>query len=1060
MSNPLSLNINDEVLNNIIKNNPFFINITGAVNICLVRCGQEIDNCNDVEFSTMTNFGKILVLNPESQQKMKCNIKLAFDNTNDNMDEKGESSYTFQKAFVTVPSLHRLNGQIYDMETFLVFSSVQKNGNILYVCLCSLSEGTQFVKGNDWKLLNYKLMDELFLKNNKVPDIYGTSSIDGIPNPVDLSNFIPIEGSRNFYDYTHPNNTNVNIRVFQTPLSVSNDVVSLLKSKLTPGSAYETFKSAIVKSINPTENLFFYFSQDLTDNYKSYEANEKTESFSDNLESKSKNNNTDNKNKKTTKNNNETILNSKNEIESENNNEDNNEDNNVKKTDSEKLTKLETKSNKSDKIISEEDDFNKETEQKKEKEEFSDNDKTISKKNLTILIFIVCILFFFTYIFSYLLLNLIPAKNILTSDEIKSSISEMSENVVKDIIKNRMNINTNLIYQGITTFIVIILCLCYMTELLDKNNIKVGIIITIILLCINAVLSNFYNLKYFSSRIYKLDDNNFSQKENYYYNQIMSQAFGEKINFKEILNILSFSMSDNLINGLSSVSSKISGVPQKSSYNTFNKVAMSGGGDIEVIPGPLKDEKRENELKNILNFKEGYNNYDNKLSTFFNFFKNNELFIFKKIYENSEIKGKLFGLFLFVILILIILIYLVYLFIFNNGNSNHGLNFLIIVLMTTFTVLPSFISLGFISAINFSSMYSLIGLSIIFILLLLFSILWANNIKGTYWGYISVIIIMFVCLFAVLIYSFKNIIALIGGVGALSSSTVLGQGTSGIGTSGQGISGIGTSISTQQVPPGFVEDTEYLKLKNIVDNETEKRILLEKELQNSKNNLLDKELLLEQLKDSEDKIELLKQELEQKYDDEQSVLSQTGSQQTRTSLSSQSDIKSLEEQIKDLEQELLKKSNNVRKKDNMIKILQQNKNNKELQLQKQIQNLSTKTQNTAIKNKKISNLSNEVKEITSKLSNITKNYNNLEKKYTNTKSQLNTTQKQINNLKTDYQNTLTNTRTQLQELSTKKVSNGLEGITNLIKGIQDNITKLNNIYQQLNQLNKLNQAST
>jgi carbonic anhydrase len=294
MSNPLTLNVSDDVINNIVKNNPFYINISGAVNICLIRCGQEIDKCNDVEFSTMTNYGKILVLNPNTQQKTKCNIKLAFDNSNDNINENGESNYTFQKAFVTVPSLHRLNGEIYDMETFLIFSSIQKNGNILYVCLCTLSSGTQFVKGNDWKLLNFKLMNELFIKNNKVPDIYGTNSIEGIPNPVDLSNFIPTEGSRNFYDYTHPNNTNVNIRVFQTPLAVSNEVISVLKSKLTPGSAYESFKNSIIKSINPTENLFFYFSQDLTDNYKSFEANNKNnENFEDEnkKEKKSFNNN-------------------------------------------------------------------------------------------------------------------------------------------------------------------------------------------------------------------------------------------------------------------------------------------------------------------------------------------------------------------------------------------------------------------------------------------------------------------------------------------------------------------------------------------------------------------------------------------------------------------------------------------------------------------------------------------------------------------------------------------------------------------------------------------------
>ena len=128
------------------------------------------------------------------------------------------SKYKFEKAFVTVPSLHKLNGQLSDLETFMIFSSTQKNGNKLYVCLCSLSMVSDIPKSGDPKLLNYKLFDELFSKNNTVPDMYKTSNFNGAPNPVDLANFIPRAGSRNFYDYTHPLNTKVNFRVFQTQL--------------------------------------------------------------------------------------------------------------------------------------------------------------------------------------------------------------------------------------------------------------------------------------------------------------------------------------------------------------------------------------------------------------------------------------------------------------------------------------------------------------------------------------------------------------------------------------------------------------------------------------------------------------------------------------------------------------------------------------------------------------------------------------------------------------------------------------------------------------------------
>ena len=157
MTDILNLDVNDESLTNIISNNPFYIDIKGSVNICLIRCGQNIEECNDINFDTMTNYGKVLVLNPNNSKQSKCNIKLAFDTSNDNINDKGSSNYVFQKAFFTVPSLHKLNGQIYDMETFLIFSSIQKNGNILYVCICTLSSGTNIVQNNDWKLLNFKL---------------------------------------------------------------------------------------------------------------------------------------------------------------------------------------------------------------------------------------------------------------------------------------------------------------------------------------------------------------------------------------------------------------------------------------------------------------------------------------------------------------------------------------------------------------------------------------------------------------------------------------------------------------------------------------------------------------------------------------------------------------------------------------------------------------------------------------------------------------------------------------------------------------------------------------
>ena len=266
----LTFQVKDELLTPVLNGNPFYIDVVGSVNYCVTRCGQEIDECNSVNFDTMTNYGKILVLTPNKKSNTsKCNIKLAFDTENDTTDTNGTSSYEFVKAFITVPSLHKINGTIYDMETFLIFSSTQKNGQTLYVILCTVYIGTDTIP-NDWKLLNYKLMNELLAD---VPDIYATKGIKGKPNPVDLNTFIPTEGNRNFYDYTHPKNTQVNIRVFQSPMVVSNNVLTLLKSKLTAGDIYTNFQNAIQTSINPINGLYFFFSEDMTNRYKSFSVN-------------------------------------------------------------------------------------------------------------------------------------------------------------------------------------------------------------------------------------------------------------------------------------------------------------------------------------------------------------------------------------------------------------------------------------------------------------------------------------------------------------------------------------------------------------------------------------------------------------------------------------------------------------------------------------------------------------------------------------------------------------------------------------------------------------------
>jgi len=265
-STNLKFDIKDNDTKDIFDNNPFLINISGEVNICSIRCGQEIDNCNSIKINTMTNYGNILSLNTDPN--IKCNVKLPYESEGDN------KSYVFKNIFVTVPSLHRINNIIYDMEIFIVFSAIQKNGSKLNLVLCTLLSGTDSIPSSgDSLLLPYKLLNELFSGKNTVPEIHGTSSINLIPNPIDISSFIPVSGNRSFYSYTNPKNLNTNIRIFKSSLSVSNNILSILKNKLTPGNSYTNMKNIINTSINPSSGLYFYYSDDYTKNYASFAIN-------------------------------------------------------------------------------------------------------------------------------------------------------------------------------------------------------------------------------------------------------------------------------------------------------------------------------------------------------------------------------------------------------------------------------------------------------------------------------------------------------------------------------------------------------------------------------------------------------------------------------------------------------------------------------------------------------------------------------------------------------------------------------------------------------------------
>ena len=613
MSVILNLETKNETLNDIISNNPFYIDIKGSVNICLVKCGQNIEDCQSVNFSTMTNYGKILVLNKSGNSTSKCDIKLAFDSNNDTINNDGDAKYKFETAFVTVPSLHKLNNVIYDMETFLVFSSVQKNGNILYVCLCTFNMGVNSLPQGDWKLLNYKLMDELFVQKNIVPDIYGTNEIAGVPNPIDINNFIPKKGFRNFYDYTHPKNTKVNFRVFQTPLSVSNIVIDTLKSKLTPGNTYINFKNAISQTINPVEGLFFYFSEDLTDRYKSFEANNKVPEIKD------KDNNKDK------------IL------------EEDNEDNVLNKLDvidDEELLKQ---------ILEEDNSFD----DNKETEKFEANNNSENKAFSTYAIFLLISIFCIISIYTYMIKNIFKSNNGISEDDIVNYTNDIFDPNMSKVISTKFKINVFVSIQFILTFIIVFLLIASIP--LNNNNVNIdpiytAVFIFVLILIIIVGLLFYHYIKYLFYRIKGLYDDDFSQKENYLYNFIKDKIYNSNF-ISNISNILNENFTNFLI---------------EPSFQNINYNLVQSGGDpkFDHVPGDNFNNNVSKIDKNIFGIG------DFSINNFFELINNAKFTT--KMKDNKEYNDSLTRLYYPIIIFYVFCSFLQ--LIFSNIGNNESLS--------------------------------------------------------------------------------------------------------------------------------------------------------------------------------------------------------------------------------------------------------------------------------------------------------------------------------------------------------------------------------------------------
>lgn len=698
MTTILDLSVNDEVLNNIITGNPYYIDIKGSVNICTIRCGQKIDKCNEVVFSTMTNYGKILVLNPNKnpKSKAKCNIKLAFDTNNDNIAVNGDGNYLFEKAFITVPSLHKLNGQIYDMETFLLFSSTQKNGNILYVCICTFSTGTSTVKAGDPKLLNYKLMNELFTKN-VVPDMYGTNQIKGRPNPVDLSNFIPPNGLQNFYDYTHPANNKVNFRIHQEIMYVSNDVLNALKGKLTPGNIYNDFKSAIGKTINPFEGLFFYFSEDLTNRYKSYQQNqineENKESFKD-------------------------------EIEKNDNDESNEKEVQFKKLENE---------NKDSKKIEDDDldDSNKEkfTEQE---EDINDNTTSSINNNSIYLFFIIGFLFAANCFHTFFLTNIFTSSNGISENKLQNYLNQISDPTYSNLISTKFKLYFNIFLQGFFSLFLFILIPIFIS-----TNIKYVyslIIFFMVLLLLNLIRTFKLNIDFFVLTLKGIYDRDFIQKQNYFSEYINNKVYQGSF-IKIISNFFKYSFSNNY--------------DKLIDFSNNNNI-MSGGGDSVstssteskkegYIAVPGSNGKEDQNIKNMMQKKEILGLQTSTLNPLGTIIQLFSLDVIKERFsENPAWKRNL--IFYFIMLLVFFIIGSLLDFRFISKTSENNIKFLVSSLIVIVSFFPFILGVGLVGLFLVDSNGSRIAILILSIITLILSLFGIPFTKENLIFYIIIIL--------------------------------------------------------------------------------------------------------------------------------------------------------------------------------------------------------------------------------------------------------------------------------------------------------------------------------
>lgn len=180
--------------------------------------------------------------------------------------------YTLQDIIITCPSLHRMyvNGSstIFDGEIYIVFKNTYNNNTTYKVLAILLTQTSSMSLAVTNNCLNaYKLFESLA---TGLPDKDEETTVTSIAD-WDINDLLP--SNKWFYNYTHPNNTNVNWYVYKNPIYIPNtfktNFISTV-SQVTSGgnvqtgtTAYNTLYSTISKLQNPitSDNSFVIFEQ-------------------------------------------------------------------------------------------------------------------------------------------------------------------------------------------------------------------------------------------------------------------------------------------------------------------------------------------------------------------------------------------------------------------------------------------------------------------------------------------------------------------------------------------------------------------------------------------------------------------------------------------------------------------------------------------------------------------------------------------------------------------------------------------------------------------------------